>query len=340
MSTGEFRPEITVVVPVHNEEANLLEFHERLSSAMRNYGHSHELIFVDDGSSDGSLSLLRRIVAQDPLVTALRFSRNYGQWVAIYAGLRNSRGRYVVVMDSDLQHVPEEIPLLLDKAREGYDLVSGWRQGRSETFILRRLPSLIANWMIRFVSKCPMHDMGGFKCLRGEWARTLHMSPGAHRFLPALVYILGGTVTEVPISAPPRKRGRSHYGLGRLPDVILDIISLWFQAAYLGRPLHLLGKLAAVLIAGGGILFVCMLYDKFILGLPMGTRPLLTIAVLSVLLGVQCLILGLLADVISRIYYTVRDRRPYHIKERICQNSSETDEDGLEPTCDGAAFPR
>ena len=319
MGTGKPEPEVTVVAPVYNEEENLGEFYNRVTRALESYGRAHEVVLVDDGSTDSSPRLLREMATSDPRVRVLMLSRNCGQWAAIYAGLQNSRGKHIIVMDADLQHAPEEIPALVEKARQGYDLVSGWRQGRREAFFDRRLPSLVANWLTRAVTKCRVHDMGGFKCLRGEWARTLHMTPGSHRFLPALVYLQGGSVAEVPISAPARKKGRSNYGIGRMPNVALDILSLWFQAAYLARPLHLMGKVAGVFIAGGAAVFAWLLFDKFIRGLPMGTRPPLTMATLSILVGFQCLILGFLADVISRIYHVTHHRRPYHIRERIEQ---------------------
>ncbi len=310
-------PDISIVAPVYNEEAALKEYHKRVTEALERYGRTYEIIFVDDGSDDSSRRIVRQIVAEDARVRALFLSRNSGQWAAVFAGLRNSRGEHVVVMDTDLQHAPEEIPALVEKAREGYDLVSGWRQARGESFLLRRFPSLVANWLMRLVTKCKVHDMGGFKCLRGEWARSLHMAPGSHRFLPALVFLQGGSIAEVPISAPLRRAGRSKYGISRMPNVALDILSLWFQAAYLGRPLHLLGKVAAVLIAGGVAVFTWLLYDKFFRGLPMGSRPPMTMATLSILLGVQCLMLGFLADVISRIYQMVHDRLPYHVREEL-----------------------
>ncbi len=307
-------PEVSVVVPLHNEEGNLSELCRRLVSTLDAYGRPFELVLVDDGSDDSSPALLAALSAADPRLCVVTLARNSGQWAAVEAGLHASRGDHVVVMDADLQHAPEEVPLLVEKAREGWDLVSGWRRSRSESMLARRLPSLVANWLTRAATGCTVHDMGGFKCLRGEWARQLSLTPGSHRFLPALVHLRGGAVTEAPISAPPRARGHSHYGLRRLPEVALDIAALWFQAAYLGRPLHLLGKLAALLISAGAAVMAWLLYDKLGRGLPMGTRPPFTLAVLSILLGVQCLVLGFLADTLSRVHSAVTGHRPYHVK--------------------------
>ena len=317
MSRRPKEPEVSVVAPIHNEERSIREFHSRITKTLQRYGRSYEIILVEDGSEDATPRILRRLAGEDGHVTALFLSRNYGQWAAIYAGLQQSRGEYVVVMDSDLQHAPEELPALVEKAREGHDLVSGWRQDRRGSFLLRRLPSLLANWLIRAVTGCRAHDMGGFKCLRGDWARSLRLTPGSHRFLPALVHLEGGSVAEVPVSAPGRKNGRSHYGLRRIPNVALDIFSLWFQAAYLGRPLHLLGKLAAVLVAAGAAVILWLMYDKFFRGLPMGARPPFFMAMLSIAVGLQCLIMGFLADIMSRMYYAVGRRHPYHVRETV-----------------------
>jgi hypothetical protein len=165
--------------------------------------------------------------------------------------------------------------------------------------------------------------MGGFKCMRGEWARTLRLTPGAHRFLPALVYMEGGSIAEVPISSPERSKGRSSYGLTRIPNVALDIISLWFQAAYLGRPLHLMGKLAAFLIGIGGIVILWLMYQRIFHDVDMGDRPPFFIAMLSIAVGLQCLIMGFLADIMSRMYYATHHKRPYHVRERIGAGENE-----------------
>jgi glycosyltransferase involved in cell wall biosynthesis len=310
-------PEISVVSPVYNEEASLTEFHRRVTETLQSYGRSYEIVLVEDGSSDATPQMLKDLAEKDDHVVVLYFSRNYGQWAGVAAGLEHSRGEYVVVMDSDLQHKPEEIPALVEKCREGYDMASGWRQDRQEGFFIRRIPSLIANWMLRTVTKCPAHDMGGFKCMRGEFARTIQLTPGSHRFLPALVYMAGGSIAEVPISSPPREKGRSNYGLTRIPNVALDIISLWFQAAYLGRPLHLLGKLSAFLVGLGIVIILCLLYPKLAHGTPMANRPGFFIAMLSIAAGIQCLVMGFLADIMSRMYYATQDKRPYHVREKV-----------------------
>ncbi len=310
-------PEISIVSPVYNEEANIEEFHRRVTEVLQAYGRSYEIVLVEDGSSDSTPRILRDLSKKDKHVVVLYFSRNYGQWAGVAAGMEHSRGEYVVVMDSDLQHKPEEIPALIEKCREGYDMASGWRQDRKEGFFLKRVPSLIANWMLRAVTKCPAHDMGGFKCIRGEFARTIQLTPGSHRFLPALVYMAGGSIAEVPISSPPREKGRSNYGLTRIPNVALDIISLWFQAAYLGRPLHLLGKLSALLVGTGIAIIIWLLYPKLAHDTPMADRPAFFIAMLSIAAGIQFLVMGFMADIMSRMYYVTHNKRPYHVRKVV-----------------------
>lgn len=307
---------VSVVAPMHNEVGNVAEFCRRVRETLDSMKLGYEIILVDDGSTDGTREALRRIVQTEPRAKVVLLTRNFGQCPALYAGLQECVGEWVVVMDSDLQHAPEEIPLLVNKAREGnYDLVSGWRQARREGFWTRRMPSLIANYAIRKATGCPAHDMAGFKCIRGDVARELRLFPGQHRFLPALVYLQGGSVAEVPISAPPRLHGKSHYKLPRMFDVMLDIISLRFQAAHQTRPLQFLGRVAFFLVAAGGIVLAWMIYDKFVNHVLMGTRPLLPLAVLSILLGVICLVLGFVAEMVAKIHFEVHSAKPYRVAE-------------------------
>ena len=309
---------VSVVAPMHNEHENVDEFCRRVRDTLNVTKLTYEIILVDDGSTDGTREALRRIVRDDPRAKAVLLTRNFGQCPALYAGLQQSVGEWVVVMDSDLQHRPEEIPLLVNKAMEGgYDLVSGWRQRRREGLWTRRIPSAIANYAIRRATGCPAHDMGGFKCIRGNVARELRLFPGQHRFLPALVYLQGGSVAEAPISAPPRLRGESHYNLGITLDVLFDIISLRFQAAHQTRPLQFLGRVALFLIGIGGLVLLWLIYDKLANHVLMGTRPLLPLSVLSILLGVLCLVLGFVAEMVAKIHFEVHGAKPYRVAEVI-----------------------
>ncbi len=313
---------VSVVAPMHNEEENVEEFFRRVRDTLTSMKLEYEIILVDDGSTDGTREALRRIVQNDPRTKVVLLTRNFGQCPALYAGLQESVGEWVVVMDSDLQHRPEEIPLLVGKAMEGgYDIVSGRREGRQESLLTRRIPSWIANCAIRWATGCPAHDMGGFKCIRGNVARELRLFPGQHRFLPALVYLQGGSIAEAPISAPPRLRGRSHYKLGRTLDVLLDIMSLRFQAAYQTRPLRFLGRVGLFLMGAGGVVIVWLIVDKIVHGEPMGSRPPLPLAVLSILLGVLCLVLGFVAEMVAKIHYEVHSAKPYRVAEVLTQKT-------------------
>jgi len=309
---------ISVVAAMHNELENVQEFYRRVHDVLASLGRPYEILLIDDGSTDGTPAALREIARHDPAVKAILFSRNFGQWAAIYAGLQYSCGDWVVVMDSDLQHLPEEIPQLLQVALEtNCDLVSGWRQRRRESAFTRRFPSMIANWAIRKATGCDVHDMGGFKCIRGVIARELQLFPGQHRFLPALVHIRGGCVQETPISAPPRLHGKSHYSISRAFDVFFDILSLRFQAQYRSRPLQLLGRIALALFLFGMVSMGVVLYDRFFRGIEMGTRPLFVLSVLGILLGMLCLLLGLITEMIAGIHYSIRDVKPYYVREVI-----------------------
>ena len=242
-------PAISVVTPMHNEEACVEEFVRRTDAALGAMGRSYEIIVVSDGSTDRTEEMVRKLRERHPSLRGVFLARNGGQCTALYAGIQESRGDVVVVMDGDLQHLPEEIHLLVERMDDGTALVSGSRTGRTESLVLRRLPSRLANAMLRRVSGCPIRDMGGFKAIRGDVARALRLRPGHHRLLPALVWMRGGSVAEVFVSAPPRFAGQSHYGLGRSMDVLFDVVMLWFQGATRSRPMYLFGRVGLAVFA-------------------------------------------------------------------------------------------
>ncbi|MDD4951009.1 MAG: glycosyltransferase family 2 protein [Desulfovibrionaceae bacterium] len=309
--------EVSVVTPMHNEELCVREFHRRISAALSGMGVSFELVLVDDGSTDSTGDIIRELSAKDPNILGVFLTRNRGQCTAIYAGLQHTRGRYVVVMDADLQHRPEEVPLLIEEMRKGWDLVSGLRRNREESLILRRLPSRVANWLLRATSKCQAHDMGGLSCLRGDVARSLNLREGQHRLIPALVHGMGGAVTEVPTSAPPRFAGQSHYGLGRSVDVLFDIVMLWFQNSFKQRPLYLFGRISLLFFAAASLVMAWLLYEKFFLGEHMGTRPPFFGAILFYVASLGFISLGFILELLKNTLDSVTGAKPYLVRELV-----------------------
>lgn len=289
---------VSVVVPMYNEAECVEEFHRRAKAALEELGKPYELVIVDDGSSDGTAEALRGICSRDKAVVGVFLSRNRGQSAALSAGFRHSKGEFVVVMDGDLQNMPEEIGLLLD-ANQGAAMAKGIRQGRSESKFIRLIPSRIANWAIRKTTKCEIRDMGGFSCMRGDIARSLRLRSGQHRFLPALVYIMGGRIVQVPVTAQKRFAGTSHYGIGRFIDVFLDITMLWFQTANKGRPVYLFGRVSLASFAAASLLFLWTLADKVFRGADMANRPPFFISILLFLAALGFLSTGFILEVLT-----------------------------------------
>ncbi len=306
---------ISIVTPMHNEKECLDEFYARTKAVLEGMGYPFEIILVDDGSTDGTDDLIRKLCAEDRRVVGVFLSRNRGQCTAIYAGIQHSTGGHVVIMDGDLQHPPEEIPLLVAEARKGADMAKGVRQGRRESLLLRRLPSMIANYLIRKISKCDVHDMGGFSCIRGDLARNLRLRAGQHRLIPALVYIAGGTVVEVPTSAPKRFAGRSHYGISRSIDVFFDIVMLWFQTSNKQRPMYLFGRASLFSFVASGLLFAWTLVDKVFAGTPMADRPPFFIAIVFFLGSLGLVITGFMFEILTAAYDGVVENKPYVVRE-------------------------
>lgn len=315
--------DVSVVTPMHNEEGCIREFYRRVTATLAPLGRSYEIVLVNDGSTDATGDIIRELCRDDPCVVGVFLSRNRGQCNAIHAGLQHTRGDHVLVMDGDLQHRPEEIPLLLAPMAEGYDLVKGRRENRQESLVLRRLPSRIANYLLRATSGCQVHDMGGFSCIRGEVARTLRLRAGQHRLIPALVHLMGGAVCEVPTTAPPRFAGKSHYGLSRSIDVLFDIIMLWFQASFKQRPVYLLGRVSLALFLAASLLFAWVLGGKLFFGEHMGTRPPFLISILLYLASLGFMTAGFTLEMLSASQDAVTDARPYMVREVIRREDGE-----------------
>src|SRR5271166_6403498 len=258
-------PKYSIVVPFHNEEENVTALYARLKQVMEQVGDSFELVLVDDGSSDRSYKLLEEIAAVDSRVLVVKLRRNFGQTSALAAGFDNASGEFILAMDGDLQHDPNEIPSFLEKLEEGYDVVSGWREKRIDNFVMRRIPSRIANWLMAKLSGVDIHDFGTtFKAYRREVIQNIPLYGEMHRFIPALASWYGASICEIPIKNVNRERGRSHYGIGRTFRVFFDLLTIRFLLKYMSRPLHFFGGFGVLAMLGGGaISFLLLLLKVF-----------------------------------------------------------------------------
>src|SRR3954452_469001 len=255
----------SIVVPFHNEEENVTELYDRLKNVMESTGETFEMVFVDDGSRDLTFVHLQEIAAVDRRVVVVKLRRNFGQTPALAAGFDNARGEYVIAMDGDLQHDPNDIPLFLEKLEEGYDIVSGWRKQRIDNFVMRRIPSRIANWLMAKLSGVDIHDFGTtFKAYRREIINQVPLYGELHRFIPALASWYGASICEIPIRNIHRERGASHYGISRTFRVFFDLITIRFLLRYLSRPLHFFGTVGVAGILGGGGVAIGLLVDKLL----------------------------------------------------------------------------
>jgi len=310
-----------VVVPFYNEQDIVAKLHGRIARVMRRVGGECELIYVDDGSEDETPAILERIAGEDERVQVLLLRRNFGQTTALQAGFDRARGEVIIAMDGDLQHDPYEIPLFIDKLNEGYDIASGWRVRRGDNFLMRRLPSRIANWLLARVSGVKLHDFGTtFKAYRREVLEGVRLYGDMHRFVPAVCARLGAKICEVPIKNVRRRAGRSSYGITRTFRVALDLITLRFISGYLTRPLHFFGKWGAVCGAGGmGILgygLVRKLIDwNFHLFAVHG--PLMALGFMLLLTGMLLLSTGLIGELLMRIYFESTGARTYSVRRVI-----------------------
>ncbi len=308
---------LSVVIPVHNEESSLLPLYDRLTATLEKLGRPYEIIFVDDASTDRSFELLAGLADSDDRVKVIRLRRNFGQTAALSAGFHEARGEVVISLDADLQHAPEDIPLLLAKIDEGYDIASGWRKNRVDNPITRKLPSRVANWIMAKLSGIELHDFGTtFKAYRAEILRDINLYGELHRFIPALASFYGARIAEVPIQNAPRAGGGSHYGLGRTFHVLFDILTIKFLLSYFTRPMHFFGKfgLAGTTVGGAilGYLFVYKLMGHEIL---IEHGPLLLAGSLLLLAGIMMFSTGLLGEMLMRTYFESQGRRIYAIRE-------------------------
>ncbi len=319
-------PKISIVIPLYNEEESIPHLVEAVDAAIAHYGQPAEVIIVDDGSKDRSFELLRKVAENDPRYTIIRFRRNFGQTAAFAAGFAHARGEVVITMDADLQNDPMDIPLLMAKIEEGYDIVSGWRKNRQDRWLDRKLPSMLANRLISNVTDVRLHDYGcSLKAYRTEVLKHVRLYGELHRFIPALASQVGATVTEVPVNHRSRQYGRSKYGISRTIRVMLDLINVWFLGTYSTRPIHVFGALGLGSIALGVVTGLYLTSLKLFWGASIGNRPLLLLAVLLVVIGVQLVTMGLLAEMITRTYYESQNKPIYVVREIVGRGSQQED---------------
>jgi glycosyltransferase involved in cell wall biosynthesis len=309
---------VSIVIPVFDEAENVSILHEEIANAVKDRAEDYEIIFVDDGSSDHSLAELKKIRAGDPRVKIIHFRKNFGQSAAISAGFAYCRGEVVVAMDADLQNDPADIPLLVDKVAEGFDIVNGWRRDRRDKWLTRRVPSFFGNKLISWITGTKLHDYGcTLRGFRSDVVKNLKLYGEMHRYIPAIASRMGIHSAEVVVNHRSRKFGKSKYGLGRTFRVVLDLISIKFLLAYSHRPLQIFGGAGLLMILAGMVSGVYLTYTKFILNQGIAGRPLLFFTLLMGFLGFQAISLGLLAEMLSRIYHEGLDKNEYSIREFI-----------------------
>jgi glycosyltransferase involved in cell wall biosynthesis len=319
-------PKYSIVVPFHNEEDSVTALYDRLKDVMEHLGESFELVFVDDGSNDRTCRLLEEIAAVDSRVLVVKLRRNFGQTSALAAGFDHAEGEFILAMDGDLQHDPAEIPLFLEKLEEGYDVVSGWRKERIDNFVMRRIPSRCANWLMAKLSGVDIHDFGTtFKAYRREVIHNIPLYGEMHRFIPALASWYGASICEVPITNVNRADGKSHYGISRTFRVFFDLMTIRFLLKYMTRPLHFFGLFGALGIVGGSGLSMFLLALKVITHQHVMDEhgPLFVVAAVMILAGIQLLAIGLLGELQVRHYHAATQRAPYTVDRLVRLRASE-----------------
>src|SRR5438093_3585202 len=310
--------DLSVVIPVFNEEDSLTPLHESLTSVLHELGKPYEVIYVDDGSVDASFAKLRDLAVRDDNVRIIRFRRNYGQTAAIAAGIARARGAVLCPMDADLQNDPRDIPRLLAKLAEGYDVVSGWRRPRRDPWLTRRVPSWIANKLISLITGVHLHDYGCMlKAYRARLLQDVHLYGEMHRFIPAYAAQEGARIAEMVVTHHPRRAGRSKYSISRTLRVVLDLIAVKFLLGYATRPIHVFGTVGTISCAAAIAAGALTLYEKWALGIYVHRNPFILLAVFLFLLGVQCVLMGLLAELLVRTYHESQNKLTYTVAELV-----------------------
>jgi glycosyltransferase involved in cell wall biosynthesis len=312
---------LSVVVPVYNEAENVQLLYEEIKSALDGFADRSEILFVDDGSTDSTYSVLSGLHDAPFSLKAIRLSRNFGQTAALAAGIAHARGSVIVTLDGDLQNDPQDIPAMLAKLEEGYDVVAGWRVDRQDRLLSRRLPSMIANWLISATTKVRLHDYGcTIKAFRSDLAKSLCLYGELHRFIPALARDLGASIVEMPVRHRARSHGKSKYGLSRTIRVVLDLLTVKFLSSYSTRPIHVFGFLGIVLTGTGTLLTGVLGVERLLFGVGLVNRPILLLGILFMVVGFQFITMGLLGEMLVRIYHEGQ-RKPIYVVRDVVDGS-------------------
>ena len=318
---------LSIVVPVFNEEKNLPELYEEITHSCKGLDLSYKIIFVDDGSWDLSFPVLRSIQKEDLKVKVIRLRKNFGQTAALSAGFDYAKGDIIITLDADLQNDPQDFALLIEKIREGYDIVSGWRKKRKDRLFTRRIPSAIANWLISRITHIKLHDFGcTLKAFRKEIIKNINLYGELHRFIPAIASNIGVSIAEVEVNHRPRKHGKSKYTVFRFVKVILDLLTVKFLLSYSTRPLQIFGVFGLASGVVGGLMGLYLSYQRLILKVGISGRPLLLLAILLIVIGIQFITLGLLAEIMVRAYHESVDKKIYFIREILDSESEQSSE--------------
>jgi glycosyltransferase involved in cell wall biosynthesis len=335
-------PELSVVIPVYNEEDNLHRLYEKVVSSMDPLGKTWELLLIDDGSSDNSFSILQSISAADHRVKVIRFVRNFGQTAALSAGIDFASGEIIIPMDADLQNDPADISRLLAKLDEGFDVVSGWRKDRKDEFFTRLLPSWTANKLISVFSGVPLHDYGcSLKAYRHEVIKDVKLYGEMHRFVPIYATWMGAKVAEIPVNHLARQYGKSKYGLSRTFKVVLDLLTVKFLSSYATKPIHIFGFIGLGCFVMSVLGFAWMIYLKFFVTPPTSfiETPLPVLVAMFFMLGVQFILMGLLAEIMVRTYHESQDKRIYKVKSTLNMDANDVGNGKGAPMKDAAKRP-
>jgi len=318
---------ISVVIPIYNEEENVTLLYDELTEVMKSMACSYEILFVDDGSTDSTLSILQSMQAEDQRIVVVKFRRNFGQTAAMSAGFDYSSGDVIITMDGDLQNDPRDIPRFIQKIEEGFDVVTGWRHDRKDAFLNRRLPSIIANKIISWTTGVALHDYGcTLKAFRKEVIKNIHLYGEMHRFIPAIASGMGISFTEIKVNHRARQFGTSKYGISRTIRVVLDLITVKFLLSYATRPIQIFGLLGVISGTAGFLIALIMTIQRQFFDIPLSDRPMLLLAIVLIFVGIQFISIGLIGELQARTYHETQKKPVYYVKEVYGFQKQDSDE--------------